>query len=338
MKSAIATMGMLAAAASASSHHPRHLHFPRANNTAEQTTLTVIATQIHTVTSCAPTVTNCPAHSSGMSNLPETDKTTFVVTDTVTLATTVCPVTEASSVSASIISQATSSALPIQTSQASIRTTEIHPSVPLSTGVPGATTSKADATLPPGMTTTTTDVVTSKTLTMTLGTGTDASVVTTTIHSTVQQTITVPCSQTDSGNKPTGPAGTGKDDTTTTTTATTKVTRTITVSKATPTPTGGGGIPGNGGDDCTCAAAQTVTVTAPASTVYVTIGGDASPTVSEPAGTGKTVEPTAEPATTSCPDSTTTRQTTVTVVPFPTGNGTHTSGHAGPSGFARLRR
>src|SRR5689334_7286930 len=101
MKSAIATIGMLAAAASAYSHHPRHLHFPRANNTAEQTTLTVIATQIHTVTSCAPTVTNCPAHSTGIASLPESQRTTFVVTDTVTLATTVCPVTEASSVSAS---------------------------------------------------------------------------------------------------------------------------------------------------------------------------------------------------------------------------------------------
>jgi hypothetical protein len=45
------------------------------------TTSTVYTTNVKTITSCAPTVTNCPAHS------------TVVVTETKPLYTTVCPVT-----------------------------------------------------------------------------------------------------------------------------------------------------------------------------------------------------------------------------------------------------
>ena len=139
MRSAIATIGMLAAAASAYSS-PRHLHFPRDNSTdpAQQTTLTVVATQIHTITSCAPTVTDCPADKTAIASLPESAKSTVVVTDTVVLSTTVCPVSDASSISASIISKA-STQLPVPTSAPVTRTTEIHPSVPLSTGGPSVT-------------------------------------------------------------------------------------------------------------------------------------------------------------------------------------------------------
>jgi hypothetical protein len=46
------------------------------------TTSTVYATTVKTITSCAATVTNCPAHS------------TVVVTETIPISTTVCPVTE----------------------------------------------------------------------------------------------------------------------------------------------------------------------------------------------------------------------------------------------------
>ncbi|KAH8894850.1 hypothetical protein GQ53DRAFT_762248 [Thozetella sp. PMI_491] len=46
------------------------------------TTSTVFATTTRTITSCAATVTNCPAHS------------TVVVTETIPVSTTVCPVTE----------------------------------------------------------------------------------------------------------------------------------------------------------------------------------------------------------------------------------------------------
>ncbi|KAB5558640.1 hypothetical protein GE09DRAFT_1120139 [Coniochaeta sp. 2T2.1] len=49
------------------------------------TTSTVYATTVKTITSCAPTVTNCPAHS------------TVVVTETNAISTTVCPVIPSSS-------------------------------------------------------------------------------------------------------------------------------------------------------------------------------------------------------------------------------------------------
>lgn len=88
---------------------------PIANGTvptpaAEQlTTLTVLSTQVRTVISCAPTVTNCPADSSSLSDLASTapeQVSTVLVTDVVQLATTICPVTAAESVSSSVISVA----------------------------------------------------------------------------------------------------------------------------------------------------------------------------------------------------------------------------------------
>ncbi|KAL7918319.1 hypothetical protein ACQKWADRAFT_304521 [Trichoderma austrokoningii] len=68
------------------------------------TTLTVLATSVHTVISCAPSITNCPARSNqtAIASLPESAKTTVVVTDTVVLATTVCPIEQASSISSSL--------------------------------------------------------------------------------------------------------------------------------------------------------------------------------------------------------------------------------------------
>ncbi|VUC23463.1 unnamed protein product [Clonostachys rosea] len=53
-----------------------------ATESAQLTTSTVYSTVVHTVTSCAATVTNCPA------------KSTVLVTETVPVYTTVCPVTE----------------------------------------------------------------------------------------------------------------------------------------------------------------------------------------------------------------------------------------------------
>lgn len=75
----------------------------------ELTTLTVLSTQVRTVISCAPTVTNCPADSSSLSDLASTapeQVSTVLVTDVVQLATTICPVTAAESVSSSVISVA----------------------------------------------------------------------------------------------------------------------------------------------------------------------------------------------------------------------------------------
>lgn len=73
------------------------------------TTLTVLSTQVRTVISCAPTVTNCPADASSLSNLASTapeQVSTVLVTDVVQLATTICPVTAAEAVSSSVISVA----------------------------------------------------------------------------------------------------------------------------------------------------------------------------------------------------------------------------------------
>lgn len=73
------------------------------------TTLTVLSTQVRTVISCAPTVTNCPADASSLSDLASTapdQVSTVLVTDVVQLATTICPVTAAESVSSSVISVA----------------------------------------------------------------------------------------------------------------------------------------------------------------------------------------------------------------------------------------
>ncbi|KAI0838621.1 glycoside hydrolase family 16 protein [Hypoxylon sp. FL0890] len=50
----------------------------------QYTTSTIYTTSVHTITSCAPTVTNCPAGG-------------YVTTETISIGTTVCPVTESGS-------------------------------------------------------------------------------------------------------------------------------------------------------------------------------------------------------------------------------------------------
>lgn len=65
------------------------------------TTLTVQVTQAHTIVSCAANITNCPAatDSSSIAALASSFGSaavqTVVVTDTVGVTTTVCPVTAA---------------------------------------------------------------------------------------------------------------------------------------------------------------------------------------------------------------------------------------------------
>lgn len=75
----------------------------------ELTTMTVLTTSIRTVISCAPSVTNCPANSASLASLassaPE-QVATVLVTDTIQLATTICPVTAAEAVSSSVYSAA----------------------------------------------------------------------------------------------------------------------------------------------------------------------------------------------------------------------------------------
>ncbi|TFA99433.1 hypothetical protein CCMA1212_008785 [Trichoderma ghanense] len=376
MKSAaVAAFGLFAGLASAT-QPIRHLHFPRANTTtvavddAAPTTLTVIATSVHTVISCAPTVTNCPArlNSTGVGSLPDSAVTPVIVTDTIVLATTVCPVAEASSISSSLQAAHSSGVITGSTIKGTL---------------PPAVTP------PPNAGVTVSDVVTEKTLTYTIGKGADTSVVTTTIKATTQQTITLTSIVGNGGNA----------QPTTTTTATSTGTTTVTVvpeetgSGSSGSNTGGDVPPANGDGSCANAATVTVTVaketvTVPASTVYVTIAPSSCDSGSAPAVTDKGVEngsgssgsgssgsgssgsgssgsgssgsgssgsgsegsgsegsgsdaattPSAV-LSTPCPtDITTTVRATVTVQPYPVNNGTAPSGVARPSGFARLRR
>ncbi|OAA46331.1 hypothetical protein NOR_03084 [Metarhizium rileyi] len=309
MKSTVATLGMLAAVASAFTPGRQHMHFPRANTTSVDslTTLTVKTTQIRTITSCAPTVTNCPARSTGA-----------VVTDTIVLTEIVCPVTEVGKVSSSVLAKASSGGLTGSTLSPTAKVTPAQPTL----------AANATSALPgnqPGVTAEVTPVVSSKTVTLTLGTGSTASVVTSIIPVTLYKTIARPTATTVD-------AITASSDSTTTMTATTRITRTVTISKTHPT------IAAGGNGDCASATVTVTvakeTVTVPASTVYVTIGGaGATESHNQPSPTAVT----RVPASSICSDDTTTLQRTVTAHPFPINNGTNTSGSAKPTGYARLR-
>ncbi|KAJ3568788.1 hypothetical protein NPX13_g6299 [Xylaria arbuscula] len=90
----------------------------------EQTTITVSATSIQTIISCAPTVTNCPVSSGSTgpvtslpTSLPE-GVSTVIVTTVIGVTTTVCPVTEVPAISSSVLASFSSS-IPAETSVAS---------------------------------------------------------------------------------------------------------------------------------------------------------------------------------------------------------------------------
>ncbi|KAF4777197.1 hypothetical protein CPAR01_02544 [Colletotrichum paranaense] len=353
MKSSIAAVGLMASLASASAYQPRHFHWRRDNTTAPAgyTTLTVEVTEVATVTSCAPTITNCPARSATLS---ASDLSTYVVTNTVVLTEVVCPVTEAASLSKSLVQQHSTGGLQGSTRTAPVITTPTAaPSIPLSTA--GVTNSAQDPTVtsPPtaggddeeedddcpaedgDVVTTVTQIISTKTLTMTVGKGSTASVVTTAIPTTIESTIVV--------TKPTGSATGAGEEPTTTTTATSTGTRTVTIKR--PGQTAESASPsGTLGADGQCACPSAVTVTIPASTVYVTIGGSA-PAATPSASASKTASAEA-PVTTGdvgadgeddeeddCPadEDVVTLSTTVTVAPYPT-NGT-ASGAAKPTGY-----
>ncbi|KAH9906650.1 hypothetical protein F4778DRAFT_589049 [Xylariomycetidae sp. FL2044] len=119
---------------------------------ASLTTLTISSTLIETVISCAPTVTNCPAASDtdAISSLPAGAASTVLVTNVVDVTTTVCPVSEAASVSASIVQSFTvppvtlTSTIPGGESSSSTAAAEVPAgsagsgNVPTVTGVPGS--------------------------------------------------------------------------------------------------------------------------------------------------------------------------------------------------------
>ncbi|MCV5062444.1 hypothetical protein OFM35_28545, partial [Escherichia coli] len=87
------------------------------------TTLTVIATSIETITSCAASITNCPARTEELAALPTEALATTVVTRTAHLTTTVCPVAEASSISSSVFHQASSSGIKVTSTAVETLTT-----------------------------------------------------------------------------------------------------------------------------------------------------------------------------------------------------------------------
>jgi len=72
------SVAFFAALASAHQHGPHHFHHRRGlNGTAgPSTTMTVYATSVHTITSCAATITDCPAR-------PTEATSEMVVTETV---------------------------------------------------------------------------------------------------------------------------------------------------------------------------------------------------------------------------------------------------------------
>ncbi|KAL6855118.1 hypothetical protein ACO1O0_006256 [Amphichorda felina] len=370
MKATLVALGFMAAVANADAFHPHHFHFRRDNITVpgepQQTTLTVITTEVSTITSCAPIVTNCPADESDIATLPESEKTTMTVTNTVALTTTVCPVADASSISSSILSEA-STVAPSAIVPSGITAPPMpKPTAPYGTNItsPVAVSSESPEQPSDGvsLSTTTTDIVSDTTLTYTQGTGTDAVIKTTTLHKTIHSTIVV-----------TGTPETEEPTTTTTATSTDTTTLTV-IPKTTDTALGNGGdhpTP-TGGDSCECPTAVTVTI--PASTVYVTIGGDVPTSTTEEASIPTTPatgddedcdddeeeecddddedcvevpvdddddedddeecddEPTGAPTK---PEPTEPKPTTP---PYPIGNGTFPTGAPAPTGFTRLRR
>ncbi|CAJ0555082.1 Ff.00g051470.m01.CDS01 [Fusarium sp. VM40] len=354
MKSVVASLGMLAAVANAY-QFPQHAHYRRDNGTDTQTTLTVKTTVVETITSCAPTVTNCPARDqTAIAQLPESDKVTYTATHTVVLTEVVCPVSDASSIYTSVLHDA-------ETGGVTGKTIPATAAVPMTTGVAYPPPTEGDKTV-------VSDYTTDQVVTLTQGEET----ITTTIHKTLQTTITVPAGPevTDDGSKGNG---TPEDDTTTTTTKTTTGTITKTIqrvdetkpatggdngystgksegeddgSKGTGNGNGNGNGSNNGGSGSGECVPETVTVTAPASTVYVTVVPEPTKTNGDAATvTGKATDDSEdgddseddEDDEDEICDTTTTLEATVTVVPYPV-NGTATGGYAKPTGFSRRLR
>lgn len=267
MKSAVAVLGLAAIANAfefpkhAQYHHKRSNYTEPAGTSAaagsgsDYTTVTVLTTQVRTITSCAPTVTNCPARQTAIDQLPANQKHVVYVTDTVVLTETVCPVSEAGKVSSSVIQQAQTGGITPQytiTATAPGATTPAAAAIPLSTGYSAPVTdSDSSGGENTSLTTLVSTTVVDKTLTLTISN----QVTTTTVQSTIETTVTVPCSQVtdqavksgedNSGVSPTkgsgnsyGQGSSATEDTTTTVTGTKTITITLTVSDSESTATG----------------------------------------------------------------------------------------------------
>ncbi|KAH8778434.1 hypothetical protein F5883DRAFT_214877 [Diaporthe sp. PMI_573] len=304
MKSVLAASLGLATLATANNVYPQHPHFNyrRQNTTAsvgagagELTTLTVQQTSIRTIISCAPTVTNCPANSASLTQLASTapeQVSTVLVTDVIQLATTICPVTEASAISSSVISVAATGGITgttiTGTTAGAIPTAA--PSGPLGNGTvptpPITNVSTSVATLTSGV---------PVTVTVTNGNG-GAEESTSTSYTTIVTAIPVTKTvvRTESSPESTGESspveggsggkGSGEGTTisgTTTTTAYTTGTRTATLTSKVTKPSGdstpvdtnsNSSGSGSGSDAEGSCVPETVTVTKEGPTVYVTVG------------------------------------------------------------------
>jgi len=142
-------------------HHRRQFGNETAGPaSASMTTSTVYSTRQITITSCAPTVTNCPAGS------------TTVINSVIAVSTTVCPVkaTARSSSSAVVAPIGGSSSVPLGTAPAS----SSQPVSPVKTG---------------GSSALVTTRVSNATLTYVLGSGSSTTVVTTTVQRTSTETL-----------------------------------------------------------------------------------------------------------------------------------------------------
>ncbi|KAG4442262.1 hypothetical protein IFR05_002253 [Cadophora sp. M221] len=304
---AVASLGLFAAVASASQHVPQHFHQRRQYNASvPSTTLTVYATEVYTITSCAATVTDCPADQSTSEQ---------VITSTVAAYTTVCPVAEASSASKAVLSSY--SALASSTAKGPVTTpkgtgyptkpyptgeTETTPSAPIGTGF----TTKGEVVYP------TASGSESVVLTYTLGSGTSTTVVTTTIKHTQTATVyaTKPGSPEESGSLTAG-VPTSTDELTTTITGTSTSTRYITVL---PAASGTQGIAGS-------AECVPVTVTVTQATATVTVTAPAYPTSTGKNSGDVTSAPGAASYPTESANSEIVSLSTATVIPVPYSTG-----------------
>ncbi|KAI9890700.1 MAG: hypothetical protein M1814_003769 [Vezdaea aestivalis] len=271
----LAVSGLATIASAYHGHqHQGHKYYGRdgySNATAapEMVTATIYSTQLVTVTSCAPTVTYCPAHS------------TAVVTSVVAVSTTVCPASEASKYTSPTLSPTMPPATFNYTPSNSTAVAPITPSVSVSTG--------------------------SATLTYTIGSGSSTTVVTTTVQMTSTITNTVTDTITLQRVTQTGAGGADEPTTIIKSTSTKYVTQTVPAPGSSTTDVSPQGTQGSGQEKstgCPPPATVTVTQTQTQAPVTVTVAPVTVTTTYTP-----TIEPTHGPyaqgnSTTSCVGST----------------------------------
>ncbi|CZT13345.1 uncharacterized protein RCO7_03411 [Rhynchosporium graminicola] len=294
MQLIVASIGLFAAVAAASNNTPKHFHARRAyNESIPLTTLTYVATEVETITSCAPSVTNCPVRQS--------TKTSAY--------TTVCAKSAASSASSALSSQACASSTaraPIGTG-VSTKSDSGYPTGPIGPLSTGAST-KGNDVYP------TANPSGSVVLTYTIGHGTSTAVITTTIQHTQTATAYEPYPTAPESVSTNNGVPTTAPEPTTTLTGTSTMTRYITVVPAPSSATGVQSV-ASACVPVTVTVATTITVTAPG-TCPVT-STDAGIISAKSAGELTTSAPGVEPYPTETPNSQIVSLSTATVIPVP---------------------